>query len=128
MVQPTFNVPATRNPTSILHRARDNLSEMLTSVLARDVSNAGREVQHAPLRDRAVHERGDVRVGVPDRLQPARHAEAVEEARDGLVEVVAQRSVREVVDGGVAASEDLERRAVAVRRGGRGELEDGGCG
>ena len=100
---------------------------MLPPILARNVPNARSKVKHAPLRDRPLHERRDVVLRVPDRLQPAGDPKPVEEARDGLEEVRADGVVRDGGDGGVGRAdpvEDRERLAVAVGRGGCGEEED----
>lgn len=102
---------------------------MLPSVLARDVTDARGQIQHAPLRDRALHQGRDIRLGVPDSLQATRDAEAVEETRDRLEEVRADRVVGDGGDRRVGwgrVEEDGERLAVPVGRGRGGELEDGG--
>lgn len=115
----------------VLHRPLDDRREVLPPVRARHVAHARREVEHAPLRDRALDERRDVCGLVPDGLQPARHAEPVEEARDRLVQVRAERGVGDRSNRwvrGRRAVEDRERLAVAGGRGRRGELEDGGAG
>ena len=116
---------------SVLHRVLNDLRQVLPSVLTRDIANARREVQHAPLRDRALDERRDVALRVPDGLEPARDVEAVEEARDRLVQVRADRAVRDRGDrrvGRAHAVEDREGFAVPIWVGRRGELEDGGRG
>ena len=74
---------------------------MLPPVLARDVTDARCQIEHAPLRNRAFHERRDVRLGVPDGLKTARDAEAVEEARDCLEQVRADGVVGDGGDRGV---------------------------
>ena len=104
---------------------------MLPPVLTRNVPNARRQIEHAPLRDRPLDERGDVRLRVPHRLESAGDAEPVEEARDCLEEVRADRVVGDRGDrrvGGRDPVEDGERLAVPVGRGGSSELEDGGRG
>lgn len=101
---------------------------MLSPVLARNIPHARREVKHTPLRDRALYECGHVCLRVPNGLKAARHAQAVEEACDGLEEVRTDRTVGDRGDRGVRwghAVEDRERLPVAVGRGGSGELEHG---
>ena len=80
-------------PSSILKRILHNPRQMLPPILARDVPNARREVQHAALRERPLHQPRDILRSVPDRSKPPRHVEAVEEARDGLEEVRADVGV-----------------------------------
>ena len=107
----------------------NDLRQVLPPVLTRNVSNTRRKVEHAPLRDRPLHERRDVRLRVPYSLETARDTQVVEEARDSLEEVRADRVVRDRGDGRVRRRhpvEDRERLAVPVGRGGRGELEHGG--
>lgn len=103
---------------------------MLVPVLARNVADARREVEHAALRQRALDEARNVRRAVPDRAQAARDVDRVEEARDRLVQVRADLGVGDRRDGRVRRRrvvEDRERLAVARRRGRRGELEDRWC-
>lgn len=100
---------------------------MLPAILTRNISNARREVQHTSLGNSTVDEGGDVAGGVAKGLDAARHAEVVEEARDGLVEVLADGGVGDRHDGrvgGAPVAEDGEGLAVAVGCGRCGELED----
>ena len=113
----------------ILQRPLDNLRQMLPPILTRDIPNPRRQIQHSSLRNRPIHELRHVRLRVPDRLEPARDAQAVEEPRDGLEEVRADVGVGDRRDGrvgGGGAAEDGEGFAVPGGRGGGGELEDGG--
>lgn len=113
---------------SILQRVLDDLSQVLPSILARDVPDARRQVQHAALRDCALNERGHVRLRVPNSLEAAGHPEPIKEACDGLEEVCADRAVGDRVDRRVRwahAMEDRESLPVAVGRRGGGELEHG---
>lgn len=101
---------------------------MLPPVLTSKVPNARCEIQHTPLRQRPIHQHLHVRRRIPNSLQPPRNAQSVEETRYGLVEVQADFGVWDGSDGRVelgSAGEDGERLAMAVRRGGRGELEYG---
>lgn len=116
---------------SVLHRPFNDVGQMLPTVLARNVTNAGREVQHAALRERALDETGNVRVRVPDGLEAARDVDRVKEARDGLVQVRTDSRVGDRRDRRVRGRrvvEDGEGLAVARWCGRRRELEDGGAG
>lgn len=99
----------------VFHRTRDNLSQMLPPILACHISNARRQVQHPPLRDRTIDQLRDVRLVVADRLQPARHVQPVEETGDRFEEVRADLGVGDRGDRGVrygGVVEDGERLAV----------------
>ena len=109
----------------------NDLRQVLPPILTRNVSDTRRKVEHAPLRDRPLHERRDIRVLIPNGPQAARNVQLIQEPRNGLEQVFPNRRVRDRCDRRVCRShptEDGERLAVAVWRGWGGELEDGWCG
>lgn len=115
----------------VRHRLLDNVSKVLAAILACDITDAGSEVEDAPLGKGALDEPRDVGVGVADSLETARDVDSVEEPRNLLVEVGTDLGVgdrRNGRVGGRGVPEDGEGLAVSGGRGGRSESEDGRSG
>jgi hypothetical protein len=79
---------------SILHRSLNDPPQVLVSCLTYNIPDAGGKIQHTALWQGTLHERVNVPISISKRLETARQAEVVKEARDGFVQMRADGAIR----------------------------------
>jgi hypothetical protein len=111
---------------SVLQASLDDLPQLLSALLVASSCYTRRKVQYATLGQRAFDELIHIAAAVSNGLEPARHAEPVQEAGNRVEERGTNSIVGEARDGRVGdrrAVEDGKCLAVAVGGRGRRELE-----